>query len=595
MTRELIVADVWRLEHDWSELGRAGTLWQTILRRADERLRSWDAQARATVPGSWSGSAASAYAAHRKRVAADLAAAQQLADHVGAAVRATAESMRAADTELAGQLRKLCVTVALDERREPGRVVFLPADAAQAALVRAAVAAAGRTRKELSERLTGHAETVRRTLPRWQQIGDAWRGVAEGGDPFLLPGESSQTLVLRDGHRVVIATGAGNDDVRVFIDEAGQRVVDVNGGRWLLAADAEVTIRTGDGDDSVVVAPGSAVRLTVLGGDGRDLLVGGDGTERLLGLGGDDRILAGGGADVVSGGAGNDYVDAGAADDIVDGGWGDDTLYGLAGGDHLAGGDGRDFVEGGTGRDAVDGGAGNDIVSGGTDDDRITGRGGADVLYSGAGSDTVDGGAGRDIAHLTSAGPVTGVEQQVTVELRNVGTEVRVEGSPEFVERVQADLDLLRTSPVGQQMLAGLDAGVANGPVDHLTIIEFATDNGRATSDGVVAYNPAFNTLLGGTPPVGVLYHELAHQWDFTHGTADLGTYHNPADPDRFVGPDGQWHETTNLERVAVGLPIDDDNDPRTPMRLDPDHPFDLTENGLRAEMGLNQRRKYAV
>ena len=40
-------------------------------------------------------------------------------------------------------------------------------------------------------------------------------------------------------------------------------------------------------------------------------------------------------------------------------------------------------------------------------------------------------------------------------------------------------------------------------------------------------------------------------------------------------------------ERVAVGLPIDDDGDPTTPERLDPRHPYPLTENALRDELGV--------
>lgn len=594
MTRELIVADVWRLEHDWSELDRAGSLWQRILRQADQRIDDWDAQARAAVPGSWAGSAASAYAAHRKRVVTDLAAAQQLADRIGAAVQASAVAVRTADEELAGELRRLAAQVPLDERHVPGRVVFRPVDAAQVAQVRAAVAAAGRVREELTDHLAHQAELVRRTLPRWQQIGDAWRAVAEGGDPFFLPEEVAQTLVLRDGHRVVIATGPGDDDVRVFTD-GGQRVVEVNGGRWLLAADAEVTIRTGDGNDTVAVATGSGIRLTVLGGDGNDDLIGGEGGDRMLGLSGDDRLRGGSGDDVISGGAGNDYVDGGRGDDAVDAGWGDDTVYGLAGADLLAGADGRDFVDGGTGDDRVDGGAGRDVVAGGAGDDRVRGGGAADVLYTGAGRDIVDGGTGRDTGYLAVQSQVSGVEQPVTVELRHVGTEVRVVGSPEFTERVEADLDFLRSSPAGQRMLAELDAGVADSPIDRLTITEFVGDNGRASGDGVIGYNPAFHTLAGSTPPVAVLFHELAHQWDFTHDTIAPGTHHQPDDPDRYRDPAGRWHEAPNLERVAVGLPIDHDGDPATPNQLDPDHPFELTENGLRSEMGWSQRRKYAV
>jgi hypothetical protein len=51
-----------------------------------------------------------------------------------------------------------------------------------------------------------------------------------------------------------------------------------------------------------------------------------------------------------------------------------------------------------------------------------------------------------------------------------------------------------------------------------------------------------------------------------------------------------------NLERVAVGVPLDHDNDPRTPEQLDnANHPYALTENGIREEMNLQLRRSYVL
>jgi hypothetical protein len=48
-----------------------------------------------------------------------------------------------------------------------------------------------------------------------------------------------------------------------------------------------------------------------------------------------------------------------------------------------------------------------------------------------------------------------------------------------------------------------------------------------------------------------------------------------------------------NREREAAGLPIDDDHDPKTPDRIDPDHPYQYTENGLREELGAPHRPRY--
>jgi hypothetical protein len=57
------------------------------------------------------------------------------------------------------------------------------------------------------------------------------------------------------------------------------------------------------------------------------------------------------------------------------------------------------------------------------------------------------------------------------------------------------------------------------------------------------------------------------------------------------LGPPGS--PTRNREREAVGLPIDDDGDPNTAPRLDGQHPFALTENGLRGELGVPHRDRY--
>lgn len=83
-----------------------------------------------------------------------------------------------------------------------------------------------------------------------------------------------------------------------------------------------------------------------------------------------------------------------------------------------------------------------------------------------------------------------------------------------------------------------------------------------------------------------VLQHELAHVYDHVNGTIDSSTY---------VGEDqvDAAGEYRVLERQASGLPIDHDNDPSTPEIIDPDHPWEYTENGLREEMNLPTRQHY--
>lgn len=241
---------------------------------------------------------------------------------------------------------------------------------------------------------------------------------------------------------VVIDTGSGHDRVDVSVDPAtGERVVVVNAVATRYPPGSSITIRTGDGDDTVLVAPDTRLRVRIFGGPGDDVLTGGDGDDELDGEAGDDELRGGGGNDRISGGRGRDYIDGGAGDDVLSGGRGNDTLYGLRGDDDLDGGGGNDYLEGDAGDDTLDGGPGNDALSGGRDDDTIHGGPADDHIYAGPGRDTVDGGSGGDVAYVQPDDAVGRVEHVVTVELRAVGNFVRIEGSPAFVERVQADLD----------------------------------------------------------------------------------------------------------------------------------------------------------
>jgi hypothetical protein len=410
------------------------------------------------------------------------------------------------------------------------------------------------------------------------------------------------------GEDVIIETGGGHDRVEVGVSPlTGQPIVAVNGVATLYPRGANLVIRTGDGNDEVVVAPGTRMRVTLYGGPGDDVLRGGDGDDLIHGEAGNDRIHGGGGQDVLAGGAGRDYIDAGAGDDTVTGGRGNDTVYGLDGNDRISGGGGNDYLEGGAGDDRVDGGRGNDTISGGRGDDGVRGGPGDDRLYAGPGCDTVDGDRGTDTAYGQDDDALV-AERVVIVELRAVGTTITIEGSSAFVDRVRADLDLLRASPRGQAMLAALDHGARRSPLadvpivgrlanqgDTLTIVEYvspnrAEDNSFAHRDVerlrrgrqmLVEYQTDLDHVHDG-PPITVLYHELAHVYDYTHGTVAEGTYAGADNP----GAD-------NAERVAMGLPIDHDHDPSTPDRIDPRHPYDCTENALREEMGVRKAPGY--
>ncbi|WP_027341230.1 M91 family zinc metallopeptidase [Hamadaea tsunoensis] len=576
---ELPVPDHWSLPADPGGFADAAAAWSAVADAKELGVDAWSRRA-ATITKGWQGPTAVSYSAHRTGAERDLRTCDALAGRIAGALRASAAAVARTRGLLAEHYA--AVTGVLDIRAHAeGELRLRVREQSDVELMRVAVRQAARIRTALATELSDQAGVLLGTVPEWNRIAGAWRDAAEGADTFTTPAESGRTMVLRDGHRVVISTGRGDDEVSVRVDPlTGEDVVSTGLGTWRFPKDSDIVLRTGDGDDTVTVAPGTRVRVTVLGGSGDD-------------------VLQGGGGGVLLGSTGADYLAGGTGADLLDGGAGDDTVAGLGGDDQLSGGEGHDFLDGGPGSDVVDGDAGPDAVTGGTGVDRISGGAGDDTLYADTRKDTVDGGDGRDTAYRPDGVATDAVERSVTVEVSHAGTHIQVEGSPAFVQRVQADLDLLRVSPDGQRMLAELDQGIHGR--DTLTIREFAEQNGSAYPDTSAAagaqraidYNPTFSTFLGDTPPVVVLYHEMAHQYDFMNGTALAGTYHDPLDPDRIPLGHGRFEDVPNAERQAVGLPVDDDGNPATPTRIDPDHPIAFTENGLRTELGWRLRAHY--
>lgn len=407
-----------------------------------------------------------------------------------------------------------------------------------------------------------------------------------------------RTYVSTD--QVVLTTGAKNDDVQISQRDDGTLDVGVNGEKFevRLGENQELTIRSGAGNDTINVASNVTVNIVVDGGAGDDKIATGAGNDRIDGGVGNDEISSGAGRDDVFGNSGDDRLDAGAGDDVV---------YGGDGTDRLAGGDGVDFLEGGQGNDTLEGGAGKDMLSGGVGDDTLRGGEGDDAVYAGAGKDSIDNQSGNDTVYAQTASDVinaaTGAKNTViNVEISS-SKGVTIEGSDAFKQRVGAEIDFLRSSPNGQQMLTQFDQAAARG--NSVTIKELANEqngyaqtfsndadivNGKpgAGGDVQISYNPSFH-MDAFPAPVVVLYHEMSHAYNGVTGTFQPGTY-------RGTGPDNG--QVPNAERQAVGLETsapayDFDGDPSTPKTTaNPDH---LTENGLRGELGLPDRPSYSL
>lgn len=578
---------MWDLEARPDTLDAAAHAWLSMAERVDAAATSVNNGA-SGVLGSWEGESATSYDAHRRRLVTSIDEATDSAARVSTALQRAAGSVRKAQ----GELDASWASVAdIPSTVGGGTVTFQPRDEAESARVRAAIDRAGEVRARLDAELAEDAAALTAATESWHSTAAEWASVADGTtDGFTVPAGAGDVGIIVVGDRVIVNGTDGDDDISVTVDPAtGEQTVTVNGVSHTVPAGQEVVVRGGGGNDTITVPRGGGVGFTLIGSGGRDTITGGDGADTLLGLDDDDNVDAGAGDDRASGGGGQDYLDGQGGDDRVSGGEGRDTLYGLSGDDTLSGGAEQDYLEGGTGNDVLAGGHGNDVLSGGDGDDTLGGGAGDDVSYAGRGSDVTRGGTGSDTANGEAADADTDVESTVTIEIPDGLAGIRIEGSPEFVERVRADLQMLAGSPEGQQMIADLQGHIADGP-DTLTIREYHNpadpDNSTASTDGtnsVINYNTRLDDFRG-APPVVVLYHEFAHVYDYMNDTFD---------PTPYAGDDTTDHGYKQGERQATGLPIDHDHDPLTPEVIDPDHDMGLTENGIRDEMGLPNRDHY--
>lgn len=600
----------WQLDADTGALDDAAKGWSDFADSVGSRAENLLSGSETVVDSHWEGEARDSFVEHRRKVVDDLDAIKDEAGDVASNLEEisglAADYQGQLDTALSTIKGKLPNTVLF------GMVAFRVEDDTEKQLVLDAVAESGEIRDAYNSALSPYKSKF--DSDPFTAIQQRWANVAvNGGETFDLPPEADGTMVMWVDGTAVIHTGPGDDDVTVHTADDGRTIVEINGVEYSYSADTPITIRTGEGDDTITVDEGADVDLVMSGGAGNDRLIGGGGDDVMLGGSGKDDMLGGDGDDYISGGAGIDYIEGQGGSDRIFGGAGDDTLYGLGENNRIVGGEGDDYIEGGKGDDVIDAGAGDDVISGGRGDDDIRTGGGDNVVYAGQGDDEVQGGSGATTAYAESGDSLNGVDNPIRVEIEDPPSWIEIEGSPEFIERTQADLDMYSASPTGQQMFDGLSENrdPSRWPGEHtLTIRELENDtanfrpnhpsspgdadpgeNGTASRgdesvfgnrDSAIEYNPSFTFDSQNGRPSVVLYHELAHVYSYWNGHVDDNTVPGQTSP--------------NIsEHQATGLPTDgtafDPNDPRA--NLDPDHPFELTENGLREEMGLPYRQRY--
>jgi Ca2+-binding RTX toxin-like protein len=157
-----------------------------------------------------------------------------------------------------------------------------------------------------------------------------------------------------------------------------------------------VTIRAGDGDDTVI---GTTGYDNIVGGNGNDSLYGGEGEDSFRYAGdatGFDAVDGGGGYDRLIADANNTVFTLSAIagiEELSDGGYAnvsirgsaDDTLFDFS----TALINGTVIIRAGAGADTILGWSGDDTIYGEDGDDFIVGGAGADRLYGGNGIDTI--------------------------------------------------------------------------------------------------------------------------------------------------------------------------------------------------------------
>lgn len=607
---------LWELEADPGALRAAASDWgsmSTAWSNATDKLSAASKNALTT----WEGQSAQSFDNHRLDLQQSLDAASDASQKCQQVLLDAASVV----TTSQGRLDQSWASVKhIRHSAGSGGVSFYPKTPQEKVLVSEAVSTANEERHALDAELSRLAGEFQTYQGAWAQLTAQWEAVAEGStQPITLPkGASGGVGIIIDGDEAVFNAGDGNDQIIVTIDpETGDQIIshrtihwsNVTNSRYFvdepsyrIPAGAHLTIRGGGGNDEIVLPTESDIRFRVIGGSGDDRLVGTSASDDLYGMRGDDALVGGAADDYASGGAGADYLDGQSGNDRLFGGRGNDTLYGGDGNDRISAGSGHDYLEGGEGNDTLVGASGNDILSGGRGDDRMFGGSGDDQFFGGLGKDQAVGGDGDDTSRDDLLGANSDVEQSVTIEIPDNTSWIKIEGSDEFVARVKADLDFLNQTESGRALLENLkenhdNSGFLGFGKETLTIREYSTEvfwaeNSTASgrNQSVVSYLPSMDDFRGG-PPVTVLQHEMGHVYDYLNDTFRSEDYVGDDAVD--AAPNSEGKHLRVGERQAAGLPIDHDNDPTTPEIIDPDHPLEYTENGLREELKLPKRQHY--
>lgn len=610
----LVRSDAWASSADLSWFGTARTQWSHLATPvADAASEQRTVVERLSC--AWEGAMADSYLDYAPTVAGDLDRLEQMADAVRAVLTRVETRVSTLEADLQASYARAGAG-ATSVTRFAGTVIFHAEDDDDLTAVDTeharAIELVDEAERELSELVRG----LRSVVSDAEELSDRWSGPADGSPLWDAPedvGFDVQVTSL-DG-TTVVTTGVGDDTVVVEVDpDTGETVLTITTPEGTqevrIPAGEEVVINTGGGADEITVPAGTVVHVRLVTGAGDDTISahGSDGSIEAFTGAGDDIVETGDGHDFIDAGAGHDYVDGSGGDDRIFGGEGSDVLYGMGGEDIISGGAGHDYLEGGRGDDELFGGAGDDILSGGFGDDFGHGGAGDDTIFAGSGDDTFHGGSGLDRATGEEGDTFTSTLPPVIIEIPAEEHYTRwltfdVSGSPEFRERMLADLQMMASTETGQYMLEQQgrhydESGFLGIGRTRVTIREAPGEAYASIGDMSVNIDPHYQmgpysqeaSAEGYVymPPSLVLYHEFGHinqyrsQGGREHWLDDNG--------DRLTTSEGNGQYLIEMQNVGIDWSAHYDEVPEADGA---NYDFRLTENGFRDEFGIPYRERY--
>lgn len=385
----------WNLEADTGKITSASTGWKNLGTAVDKAGENVYKKAKVVYDDGWEGKGRNAYEGHQKKISKALVDLKDKADAVDTAL----DNIAGAISSKQGQLTTAenAITGAVACVVGDTKITFKPANPGETKKVNEAYKAAKGIRADLDKQLNTEIGKLNTAASDFASVSSTWGSIASGTSPaFDLPPEATKSpryITLPDG-RVILNTGTGNDDVKVTTDADGNVIVESNGTTYTYPPGTDITVRGGQGDDTINV-DADGVQVTSLGGDGKDTISAGNPVIPLFGDDGNNTIISGTGDDTVTTSSGNNRVSAGAGNDTVWTGTGDDKVSTYDGEDTVLDTGGENVVSTGTGEDTVNVSGSSDVYTG-DDADVVHTGGGDDTIASGSGDDRVEAGAGDD-------------------------------------------------------------------------------------------------------------------------------------------------------------------------------------------------------